>query len=145
MSSTPKDRANGTPNSKGKFGQLDLALQVYFQQHPEKRVHQTLFERESLGIYFFGLKKVIMKLENNQILVRVGGGYMAIDEFINQFGPDEVDKMQREDSPTRRAHQKIQRRHLNTGLPIRSCRSAVNSKTRADKQPSRSPKPRFRA
>lgn len=107
VSSTPKDRANGTPNSKGKFGQLDLALQVYFQLHPEKRVHQTLFERESPGIYFFGLKKVIMKLENNQILVRVGGGYMAIDEFINQFGPGEADKMQREESQNRKSQAKI--------------------------------------
>ena len=92
---SPKDRASATPNTKsGKFGKLDLALQMYFHQHPDKRVHQPLFERESDGIYFFGLKKVIMKLEkNNHILVRVGGGYMGIDEFIDQFGPTEADKV----------------------------------------------------
>lgn len=78
---------------------IDMALQLYFIQHPEKRVHKQLFERESENIYFFGLKKVIMKLEkNNQILVRVGGGYMAIDEFIDQFGPSETDKLQKEES-----------------------------------------------
>ena len=39
-----------------------------------------------------------MKVEKGEtILVRVGGGYMHIDEFIKQYTPSEVDKIERKD------------------------------------------------
>ena len=45
-----------------------------------------MFLRESEGVYFFGQKRVYIKIERgNQIMVRVGGGYISIDEFIEQY------------------------------------------------------------
>ena len=42
-----------------------------------------MFIRESEGVYSFGSKRVYIKIEKgNTIKVRVGGGYMGIDEFI---------------------------------------------------------------
>ena len=42
-----------------------------------------MFLRESEGVYKFGQKRVYVKVEKgNQILVRAGGGYMHIDQFI---------------------------------------------------------------
>ena len=42
-----------------------------------------IFLRESEGVYLFGQKRVYIKIgKGNQILVRVGGGYMLINEFI---------------------------------------------------------------
>jgi len=41
------------------------------------------FVRESEGVYQFGQKRVYIKVEKgDRILVRVGGGFMNIDEFI---------------------------------------------------------------
>lgn len=57
-----------------------------------------MFLRESEGVYQFGQKRVYIKVEQGgQILVRVGGGFMHIEEFIEQYTPSEVDKIQRRD------------------------------------------------
>lgn len=55
-----------------------------------------MFLRESEGVYQFGQKRVQVKVEKgNQILCRVGGGYMHIDEFIKKYTETEVEKVER--------------------------------------------------
>ena len=49
------------------------------------------FVRESEGIYKYGKKRVFMKIEKDHIILRVGGGYLTIDEFVEQYY-DEMDK-----------------------------------------------------
>lgn len=56
-----------------------------------------MFRREGEGIYYFGTKKIYLKLLNDCIMVRVGGGYQSLDEFVNQHGEEEILKMQREE------------------------------------------------
>ena len=34
------------------------------------------------GNYIFGTKKIYTKIMNNKLVVRVGGGFMSMDEFI---------------------------------------------------------------
>ena len=47
-----------------------------------------MFLRESEGVYQFGQKRIYIKVEKGeQILVRVGGGYMGIEDFVMQYGP----------------------------------------------------------
>ena len=59
----------------------------------------VLFIRESEGVYRYGSKRVFMKLGcNGQILVRVGGGFMSIDDFMEQYQGLEVDKVWRKDA-----------------------------------------------
>ena len=44
---------------------------------------KILFLRESEGVYQFGTRRVYIKIEKgNKIVVRVGGGYIDIEEFI---------------------------------------------------------------
>lgn len=45
------------------------------------------------GYYMFGTKKIYCKIINGKLVVRVGGGYMAIEEFIVQYGPQEIEKI----------------------------------------------------
>jgi len=53
---------------------------------PEKKKMNIMFLRESEGVYQFGQKRIYIKVEKgNQIFCRVGGGYMHIDEFIQQY------------------------------------------------------------
>ena len=77
---------------------IDLALAHFINKFPEREKMNILFLRESEGVYQFGQKRVYVKIEKgNQVQVRVGGGYMHIDEFIRLYTPQEVDKIERKD------------------------------------------------
>ena len=41
------------------------------------------------GWYMIGERKILLKIVNKKLLVRMGGGYMSIDEFI-ECNPDLV-------------------------------------------------------
>ena len=57
---------------------------------------KILFLRESEGVYQFGSKRVYIKCEKgDQIFCRVGGGFMHIEDFIDQYTPGETDKLDR--------------------------------------------------
>ena len=47
------------------------------------------------GFYQFGTRKIYAKIMNNKLVVRVGGGFMAIDEFIHTYGVQELNKIRR--------------------------------------------------
>jgi hypothetical protein len=46
------------------------------------------------GKYSFGTKDILAKIMNGKLVIRVGGGYMAIDEFMRHYGNKELIKMQ---------------------------------------------------
>ena len=60
---------------------------------------KVMFLREAEGIYRFGHKRVAIRVENNKIVVRVGGGYLSIDEFIDQYKPTELSRIERSRDP----------------------------------------------
>lgn len=62
--------------------------------------------RESEGVYQFGTKRVSIKVEKDNIKIRVGGGYLSIDEFLDQYTPVELDKLERKD-PIKRFSEKV--------------------------------------
>jgi len=41
-------------------------------------------------MYMFGSRKIIAKIVNGKLMIRVGGGFMTIEEFITQYGPMEM-------------------------------------------------------
>ena len=45
------------------------------------------------GYYLFGTRKIYAKIMNGRLVIRVGGGYMVIDEFIATYAEIEVQKM----------------------------------------------------
>lgn len=81
--------------------------------------------RETEGVYQFGSKKVAVKVEKDNIKIRVGGGYLSIDEFLDQYTPVELEKLERKD-PLKRFSEKvaIQKTIVNAGVressPIRA-------------------------
>ena len=57
-----------------------------------------MFLRHSEGVYSFGSKKVHVKVEKGgNCAVRVGGGYMTVDNFIKEYTPGEVRKLDKRD------------------------------------------------
>lgn len=65
-----------------------------------------MFMRESEGVYQFGSKRVQVKVEREGIKIRVGGGYLSIDEFLDQYTPVELEKLERKD-PLKRFSEKV--------------------------------------
>jgi hypothetical protein len=47
------------------------------------------------GSYMFGTKKILAKIINGKLVIRVGGGYMSAEEFIETYGRIEMMKMQK--------------------------------------------------
>ena len=89
---------------------------------------KIMFLRESDGVYQFGQKRVYVKIEKgDKIMVRVGGGFMHIEDFINQYTSAEVERIERKDVISRfsnkiaiqniSAHQSVYARETS---PIRS-------------------------
>ncbi len=71
---------------------VDKRLADYINNAPAKLRRQMNFVRESEGIYKYGKKRVFMKIENDLIIIRVGGGYLTIDEFVDQYATEDTDK-----------------------------------------------------
>lgn len=46
------------------------------------------------GFYIFGTRKIFVKLMNGKLVVRVGGGFMSIEEFLEQYAEMEYQKVQ---------------------------------------------------
>ena len=45
------------------------------------------------GYYIFGTRKIYAKILNGKLVIRVGGGYMIIEEFINTYAEQELNKI----------------------------------------------------
>ncbi|CAG9325174.1 unnamed protein product [Blepharisma stoltei] len=50
------------------------------------------FTRQELGTYMFGTRKISMKIENNRLIVRIGGGFTGIEEFVDIYTPIELER-----------------------------------------------------
>ena len=65
-----------------------------------------MFLRESEGVYEFGSRRVMVKVERDKIQIKVGGGYLSIDEFLDQYTPAELEKLERRD-PLKRFTERV--------------------------------------
>ena len=41
------------------------------------------------GLYLFGTRKINAKVQGDRIVVRVGGGFLPLDNFIKQYAEQE--------------------------------------------------------
>ena len=62
---------------------------------------KIMFLRESEGVYKFGSKRVFIKVDKGNVQVRVGGGFMKLQDFLEEYSEGEVDKILRNDAFTR--------------------------------------------
>jgi hypothetical protein len=84
---------------------IDRKLDNYLLDiYTKKRISQIPFRRTSAGNYDYGSQKVMVKIEGEVIrgkinifiiyfIVRVGGGYMILDKFIETYAPIEEANM----------------------------------------------------
>ena len=65
-----------------------------------------MFMRESEGVYEFGSRRILVKVERDKIQIKVGGGFLGIDEFLDQYTPAELEKLERRD-PLKKFSEKV--------------------------------------
>ncbi|OMJ94929.1 hypothetical protein SteCoe_1789 [Stentor coeruleus] len=80
--------------NKDLMNPLDIAISDFMiSQHPPMAVR---FTKECEGVYMFGTKKLFIKLENGRLFVRIGGGFMVIEDFVKAYLPQEIEKIAKE-------------------------------------------------
>ena len=85
---------------------IDARIAEYINHYPDRTKLRVMFLRESEGVYQFGSKRIAIKVDKDKINVRVGGGYLSIEEFLDQYTPIEVEKLERRD-PVKRVADKV--------------------------------------
>jgi len=71
---------------------LDKAIGEYMNSRAE--AIQIPFVREAPGRYTFGTRKVQIKFLEGKLVVRIGGGYRDIEEFLELYLPIELEKFE---------------------------------------------------
>lgn len=85
---------------------IDRRLAEFINNYPDRQKLKIMFMRESEGVYQFGTKRVAVRVDKDKINIRVGGGYLSIDEFLDQYTPAELEKMERKD-PLKKFSEKV--------------------------------------
>ena len=85
---------------------VDKKLADYINNYPDRQKLKIMFMRESEGVYEFGSRRIAVKVERGKIEIRVGGGFLSIDEFLDQYTPIELEKIERKD-PLRKFSEKV--------------------------------------
>ena len=104
--------------------------------------HQKLkimFMRESSGVYEFGSKRVMVRVERGKIQIKVGGGYLSIDEFLEQYTPEELAKLKRRDPFKRLTDQIAVQKTISNRLGIESSPLKIPDTIQRSPSPKKSP------
>jgi hypothetical protein len=89
-----------------KSDSIDKRLAEYINNFPDRQKLKIMFMRESEGVYQFGTKRIAVRVDKDRINIRVGGGYLSIDEFLDQYTPVELEKLERA-NPMKRFTEKV--------------------------------------
>jgi hypothetical protein len=85
---------------------VDKKIAEYINNYPDRQKLKIMFMRESEGVYQFGTKRIGVKVAKDKIEIRVGGGFLSIDEFLDQYTPAELEKLERKD-PFKRITERV--------------------------------------
>ena len=97
---------------------IDKKLAEYINNYPDRQKLKIMFMRESEGVYQFGTKRVYVKCVKDKIEIKVGGGFLSLDEFLDQYTPVELEKLERKD-PVKRMTDRIALQKTIKGTAIR--------------------------
>ena len=62
---------------------IDKKMADFINNYPDRNKLKIMFMRESAGVYSFGSRKINVEVNKNKIQIRVGGGFLSIDEFLD--------------------------------------------------------------
>lgn len=85
---------------------IDRKLAEYINNYPDRARLRIMFMRESEGVYQFGSRRVCVRVDKDKINIRVGGGYLSLDEFLDIYTPQELERLERKD-PLKKFSEKV--------------------------------------
>lgn len=109
---------------------VDIALSEYLNNR--EAPIPIKFVRQDGGNYLFGTKKIYIKIETGRLLVRVGGGFTSIDEFLAIYTPVELDK--KESSPDSSPRVSISKNSRDSSPSSYTGRISVSSATKSPRR-----------
>ena len=74
---------------------LDKALALALKDRQDMPIK---FKKESYGVYNFGTKRVSVRLDKDRLNVRVGGGSITLEKFLETYTKTEIMRTERRDS-----------------------------------------------
>jgi len=84
--------------------EVDVKLAEELNARSDPQSFNSLFHRQSSGLYLYGSKQIFAKIHNGMILcnlhltyiVRIGGSNLNLEEFIRTYGPTELEKINKQ-------------------------------------------------
>jgi hypothetical protein len=76
---------------------IDRRLAEWINASNDPNRLTKLFIRERDGVYQFGTKRVYVKMEGDKVFIRVGGGFLTLEEFLRIHVPVELERMAQKD------------------------------------------------
>jgi hypothetical protein len=98
---------------------IDKRIAEYINNYPDRQKLKILFIRESEGVYQFGSKRIHVNVKNDKINIKVGGGFLSVDEFLDQYTPSELKVLERNDPVKRFSERVAVSKQLQKGVMIR--------------------------
>ena len=86
-----------------------------------------MFKRESQGQYMFGTRQVLIKIAQEKLQCKVGGGFLLIEKFLEQYTPLEMEKIGRK-TPTIKVSRKNEQRTPNAKTERRAMIEIIENK-----------------
>jgi hypothetical protein len=69
---------------------IDIALGDFINSREDPLM--VNFTKENNGVYMFGTRKIMVKIEQGKLIIKVGGGYMLPEELIAVYSHQELEK-----------------------------------------------------
>ena len=86
-----KKQGNKKPNKNFNLKKGDM-LDELLGNYVNETGCPVPIKRLGNGFYMFGSRKIFAKVLNGRLVIRVGGGYMVIEEFISSYAEGELRK-----------------------------------------------------
>lgn len=120
---------------------IDKRLAEYINNCDLAQKSKCLFVREQEGIYSYFFKKVIMKVEENKIIIRVGGGFMSLEEFLEVNNPlEQSRRLINQASLLRQSNQSVSNMRDYFGLNSSASQKAMLHGLQSRRQSTETPK-----
>lgn len=92
-SNTTTSHKSTTPKASNKSKVPTDEVNHKLEEYMKKNKLVVKFVKVGDGFYTFGSKKVHVKILNDRLVIRIGGGYMFIEQFIKMYANAELVKM----------------------------------------------------
>ena len=76
---------------------IDVLVAEFINGYKHRAQMRLMFIRVDDGVYEFGGQKLLLREQRGVLKVKIGGGFCEVEEYLNQYTPAELEKLERKD------------------------------------------------